>query len=175
VASLDHLSAGRAVLGVGTGTPRGPEFTAFGEEPDLRVRGDMLDEGLAVVRAAWSGGEVHHRGAHYRVDGAAFLPRPLQTPLPIWAATESVRGRAVRRAAGLDGVVPIGLEPDQVAELVEGITAARTGVGGRYDVVTAGTDGPERWLGSGLTWWLRLLAWDAPIAEALAEVAAGPH
>ena len=73
--TLDHLSGGRMVLGVGLGTPRGPEFPAFGEETDLRVRGDMLDEALIVVRRAWSGETVRHTGPHYRVEGVRFLPR----------------------------------------------------------------------------------------------------
>ena len=44
-----------------------PEF-AFGEETDLRRRGDMLDEGIRVTRAAWSGEPVHFAGQHYRRD-----------------------------------------------------------------------------------------------------------
>jgi alkanesulfonate monooxygenase SsuD/methylene tetrahydromethanopterin reductase-like flavin-dependent oxidoreductase (luciferase family) len=191
--ALDHLSGGRFVLGVGTGTPRGPEFPAFGEETDARRRGDMLDEGLAIVTGAWSGEPVHHDGAHYQVDGIRFLPTPTRPDaIPLWAAVESVRGRAVRRAATLDGVVPIGIGPAELPALVAAIDAARadrptvpgngTGAGrdaaGPYEIVTLSrdddTDGPGPWRGSALTWWLRTLPWAAPLGTSLEFVAAGP-
>ncbi|HEX3493588.1 MAG TPA: LLM class flavin-dependent oxidoreductase, partial [Streptosporangiaceae bacterium] len=53
VASLDQLTGGRVTLGVGLGISSGPEFNQFSEERDPRVRGDMLDEGLEILRAAW--------------------------------------------------------------------------------------------------------------------------
>ncbi len=193
VVSLDHLSAGRAVLGVGLGTPRGPELPAFGEETDLKRRGDMLDEGLEIVRAAWTGDPVQHDGEHYRVDGVRFLPRPVAGRIPVWAATESVRGRPVRRAARLDGVFPIDIEPADVAVLVDALAVAGRDVTGRdvggqdvggqdagdqadpFDIVVADTtDVAHRWDGTAVTWWLRQLPWDRPLAEALAVVAAGP-
>jgi len=173
--TLDHLSRGRVVLGVGLGTPRGPEFPAFGEEQDLRVRGDMLDEGLAIVRAAWSGEPVRHAGAHYRVDGVRFLPRPAQPGgIPVWAAAESVSGRAVRRAAALDGIVPIGLRPTRLPELMENVAASRPAGAGPFDVVVSGTDGPGTWSGSAATWWLAMLPWDQPLDVSRRTVDAGP-
>jgi alkanesulfonate monooxygenase SsuD/methylene tetrahydromethanopterin reductase-like flavin-dependent oxidoreductase (luciferase family) len=175
--TLDHLSGGRVVLGVGLGSPRGPEFGPFGEETDLPTRGDLLDEGLAIVRAAWSGEPVHHRGAHLRVDGIRFLPRPVRPAgIPLWAATESTSGRAVRRAASCDGVFPIGVAPERLAELLDTVAAHRPGgdMTG-YDVVTTSAeDDLGRWVGSGATWWLRRLPHDRPLAESLAVVCAGP-
>jgi alkanesulfonate monooxygenase SsuD/methylene tetrahydromethanopterin reductase-like flavin-dependent oxidoreductase (luciferase family) len=53
-ASLDQLSGGRLILGVGIGTPP-EEFARFGEEPDSRIRAEMLDEGLEVLTGLWSG------------------------------------------------------------------------------------------------------------------------
>lgn len=181
--SLDHLSAGRAVLGVGLGTTRGPEFSAFGEETDPRRRGDLVDEGLEIIRAAWSGEPVHHRG-HWTLDGPRFLPRPLG-PLPIWGACESLRGRPVRRAARLDGVFPIGIIPEEVPELLAAVAEAAGGeIPAGYQVVTSvgagsphrldGLDRPEAWEGSGLTWWLHVIDWDRPLDAALATLAAGP-
>jgi alkanesulfonate monooxygenase SsuD/methylene tetrahydromethanopterin reductase-like flavin-dependent oxidoreductase (luciferase family) len=177
-ASLDQLSAGRVVLGVGLGTSRGPELPNFGEETDPRRRGDMLDESLAIVDAAWSGEAVRHAGEYYRVDDVRFLPRPVHGRIPIWAATEAVRGRPVRRAAGLDGIFPIGIEPTEMATLVGSLAAAGRDVTDPdrpYDiVVTDTTDVAARWKDTAVTWWLRQLAWDRPPTDALATVAAGP-
>jgi alkanesulfonate monooxygenase SsuD/methylene tetrahydromethanopterin reductase-like flavin-dependent oxidoreductase (luciferase family) len=66
--SLDRLSGGRLVLGVGIGA-RPYEWDYLGEEADTRVRGAMLDEGLEVLTGLWSGEPFGHRGEHYRVAG----------------------------------------------------------------------------------------------------------
>lgn len=177
--TLDHLSGGRAVLGVGLGTPRGPEFTAFGEESDPRVRGDLLDEALGLVRAAWSGAAVNHTG-HWRIDGVRFLPTPLRPGgIPIWAATESVRGRPVRRAARLDGVFPTGIGPQEMPALIAALLEARReqGLGelpANYDVVIDQGEHPGPWEEAGATWWLRTFPWDTPLRQVRQVVDAGP-
>jgi alkanesulfonate monooxygenase SsuD/methylene tetrahydromethanopterin reductase-like flavin-dependent oxidoreductase (luciferase family) len=175
-ASLDHLSEGRMVLGVGTGTPRGPELPAFGEETDARVRGDMLDEGLAIVRGAWSGQPVTVAGAHYRVGGIRFLPTPVRASgIPIWGATESARGRAVRRAATLDGVFPIGISPDDLPEVIDLVGPERIEAG-RYDIVTVSReDDASLWQAAGATWWLRELPWRTTLQEGMHLVSRGPR
>src|SRR5829696_4302998 len=53
--TLDHLSNGRFILGVGIGSERGHEFSCFGESPDDKLHGAMLDEGLDVLTGLWSG------------------------------------------------------------------------------------------------------------------------
>ena len=113
-ASLDLLSDGRLVLGVGLGSDRfGREFSATGDEVDDRRRGAMLDEALAVLDAAWSGQPVHHRGEHYVVDDLTFLPRPAH-PIPVWVAGFPGSARPRRRATTRDGFFPVNLEhPDQ--------------------------------------------------------------
>jgi alkanesulfonate monooxygenase SsuD/methylene tetrahydromethanopterin reductase-like flavin-dependent oxidoreductase (luciferase family) len=175
VVSLDHLSGGRVVLGVGLGTPRGPEFPAFGEETDVRRRGDMLDEGLAIVQAVWSGEPVSFAGRHYRVDGVRFLPTPIRPGgIPIWAATESVHGRPVRRAAALQGVFPTVIGPADLPRLIDAVGRDRV-EDGAFDVVCASRqDDADVWEAAGATWWLRELAWERPFAEAAALVATAP-
>jgi alkanesulfonate monooxygenase SsuD/methylene tetrahydromethanopterin reductase-like flavin-dependent oxidoreductase (luciferase family) len=107
-ATLDRLSGGRLTLGVGLGSDRfGAEFSATGDQVDDRQRGQMLDEALQILTAAWSGSPVHHRGQHYTVDGLQFLPRPLQRPgVPVWAAGLPGNARPLRRAARCDGFFP---------------------------------------------------------------------
>jgi alkanesulfonate monooxygenase SsuD/methylene tetrahydromethanopterin reductase-like flavin-dependent oxidoreductase (luciferase family) len=171
ITTLDHLSGGRMVLGVGIGGSEGKEISAFGEEPDARRRGDMLDEALAVIEDMWSGEPVHHAGEHYQVDGVRFLPRPPRSGrVPIWAATRSIRGRVVRRAARLDGVFPLGIEPDELPGLVEALGHPSPS----FDIVIAAGDDPGPWLATAATWWLCRLPWDQPLEVSRRMVAAGP-
>jgi probable F420-dependent oxidoreductase len=95
VASLDALSGGRVILGVGAGYLEG-EFDAVGV--DFAGRNDVLDEAIRTMRAAWTGEPV---------DGVLSLPRPAQQPgPPIWIGGNSMR--AVRRVVELgDGWGPM--------------------------------------------------------------------
>jgi alkanesulfonate monooxygenase SsuD/methylene tetrahydromethanopterin reductase-like flavin-dependent oxidoreductase (luciferase family) len=119
-ATLDRLSGGRLVLGAGLGEDRfGNEFSKTGDELDARVRGEMLDEALAILPSAWSGQPVRHRGRHYTVDDITFLPRPVQPTIPIWIAGFPGNRVPLRRAARFQGYFPVNLEsPEQVAHAV---------------------------------------------------------
>jgi alkanesulfonate monooxygenase SsuD/methylene tetrahydromethanopterin reductase-like flavin-dependent oxidoreductase (luciferase family) len=109
--TLDRLSHGRLVLGVGIGA--GPfEWDYCGEEPDLRRRGEMLDEHLELLTRLWTGELVSHRGSHYRVSGpewsAICYPPPVQRPrIPVWVGGTWPRRRPIERAARWDGYFPI--------------------------------------------------------------------
>jgi probable F420-dependent oxidoreductase len=177
VATLDVLSGGRAVFAAGIGGIES-EFTSFGEPPEARVRAQMLDEGLDVLRALWSGERVEHRGEHYTVDGVTLAPRPLQERLPIWIGGNSAP--ALRRAARFDGWAadsesPEGmrLSPDEVAQ-----KAAAIGRAAGFDVVVNGQAGwadPRDYEAAGATWWLEALHdVRGPLDELLAVVRAGP-
>jgi len=97
VATLDALSGGRAVLGVGLGYSD-HEFAAFGI--DRRERVKRFEEGLDVIKALWSGDDVVHHGRYFAVEGAPPAVRPVQSPRPpIWIAGQTEK--AVRRAARL--------------------------------------------------------------------------
>jgi alkanesulfonate monooxygenase SsuD/methylene tetrahydromethanopterin reductase-like flavin-dependent oxidoreductase (luciferase family) len=174
VASLDHLSGGRVTLGVGLGISQGPEFNDFSEESDPKVRGDMLDEGVSILRAAWRGTPVSHAGEHYRIDKVSLLPPPVQPSLPIWGATERTSGRPVRRAATLDGVFPVGMEPADLPELLANVARLRPGGLDGYDVVAADSGDWRPWRDAGVTWWLHELPWRRPFRESLGIVEAGP-
>ena len=62
--SVDHLSGGRLILGVGLGAPEREEFAWLGEDPDPRVRDAKLDEGLEIITGLWSGEKFGYAGEH---------------------------------------------------------------------------------------------------------------
>jgi alkanesulfonate monooxygenase SsuD/methylene tetrahydromethanopterin reductase-like flavin-dependent oxidoreductase (luciferase family) len=158
-ATLDRLSGGRLTLGVGLGSDRfGGELSKTGEQLDDRLRGQMLDEALEILTAAWSGAPVHHRGRHYTVEGIQFLPRPVQQPgVPVWVAGFPGNVKPLRRAARHDGFFPANLEhPDQLTEIVATITELRQHTTAPYDIavgLSPGTD-PAPYAEAGATWWL---------------------
>jgi alkanesulfonate monooxygenase SsuD/methylene tetrahydromethanopterin reductase-like flavin-dependent oxidoreductase (luciferase family) len=158
IASLDQLAAGRVVFGVGIGSDGAGELTATGEELDDRTRGAMLDEGLAILRAAWSGDRVDHRGEHYTIDGLTFLPSPVQpSGPPVWVAARYGNRKPLRRAAQHDGVFPIDLaDADALAEVVSDVEAMRAGKSSTYDVVVALLPGIDHapYVAAGATWCL---------------------
>src|SRR5258708_11625577 len=78
--SLDALSEGRLILGVGSGTAIQRSFLPFGEELELKARAEMLDEGLDVLTGLWSGEPVTFDEKHYHLPDATFLPPPAQSP-----------------------------------------------------------------------------------------------
>jgi len=104
VATLDALSGGRVVLGIGAGYLEG-EFDALGV--DFAERNDLTDEAIRVMRAVWSGESVSFEGTHFTAAGNTSRPRPAQPGgPPIWIGGNSMR--AVRRAVDLaDGWAPM--------------------------------------------------------------------
>jgi len=83
--TMDHLSNGRLILGVGLGWSD-QEFEVFGENSEARIRAEKLDEGLEVLAGLWSGETFSFSGKHFQVKEACFTPQPIQSPrIPIWA------------------------------------------------------------------------------------------
>lgn len=95
-ATLDQVSSGRAIVGVGAGWYEG-EWIAAGV--DFKTRGPRLDEAIEVSRRLWSEPAVEHRGTYFDFPEVAFEPKPVQRPLPVHAGGES--NAALRRAARL--------------------------------------------------------------------------
>jgi alkanesulfonate monooxygenase SsuD/methylene tetrahydromethanopterin reductase-like flavin-dependent oxidoreductase (luciferase family) len=155
-ATLDRLGGGRLVLGVGLGSDRfAGEYRRTAEPVDDRVRAGLLDESLAVLRAAWRGDVVHHRGDHFLVDGIAFQPTPVRGTVPVWVAAFPGSDRPLRRAARHDGFFPVNLDsPDQLAEAVATTRGWRTDPDEPFEVAAAvepGTD-PVPYVAAGATW-----------------------
>jgi alkanesulfonate monooxygenase SsuD/methylene tetrahydromethanopterin reductase-like flavin-dependent oxidoreductase (luciferase family) len=103
--TLDHLSNGRFILGVGAGDGSDRGFTDFGEESDVRKRAKLLDESLEILQGLWSGQPFSYSGEHYHIKEITFLPPPVQTPrIPIWIGGIWPRKGPMSRAARFDGV-----------------------------------------------------------------------
>ncbi|MFC7447426.1 LLM class flavin-dependent oxidoreductase [Rhodococcus daqingensis] len=106
IATLDRLSGGRMILGVGLGNPIDNEYGRFGEPTDPKVLADMLDEGLHVITRLWSGEPVTFHGRHVTVDDVIMRPTPLQRPrVPIWVGGDWPHTPPARRAARWDGAI----------------------------------------------------------------------
>ena len=201
VATLDQLSAGRAVLAVGLGAVT-TELPQTGEVVERRERAEMLDEGIDLIRALWSG-ETTYQGRHYRYDSGrddlGLVGRPVQERIPIWVVGAWPRPRSMRRVLRCDGVIPEyylddrpgtpddvralrawlaeqggGGDPRRIAEIdvtAEGETPA-------HDAAAAAAQ-VEPWAAAGCTWWLET-RWELPhhSAERLDQIreriAAGP-
>ena len=108
LATIDVLSGGRLVVGIGAGW-MAEEFTALQTE-DFAARGVVTDEYLDAFRVLWTQANPSFAGKYVQFSDISFEPKPVQTPLPIWVGGES--GPALRRTARIgDGWYPIGTNP----------------------------------------------------------------
>ena len=109
LATLDVLSEGRLVVGVGVGWMR-EEFQALGLPP-FEERGAVTDEYIRAFKVLWTEDNPHFDGKYISFDDISFLPKPVQKPHPpIWVGGES--RPALRRTAELaDGWYPLGSNP----------------------------------------------------------------
>lgn len=186
--SLDHLSNGRLIFGVGLGY-QALDFDAFGEDADPRMRAEKLDEGLDILSQLWSGKRVNFRGKHYRVSSARFLPRPIQRPrIPIWVAGYWPNRGPFRRAARWDGVLPgmvgeVDPTPDELREILGYIRTQRRSTSA-FEVAVYGQtpSDPVRagktlrpLIAAGATWWREGIGdWRGGLRRVRARIRSGP-
>ncbi len=194
-ATLDQLSGGRVILGVGLGDTgqhvmNDMSLTHFGEELRPRARAAMLDEALTVIAGLWSGEPFSFSGEHYHVQEVAFQPRPVQRPrIPIWVGGGFPLKGPTQRAARWDGACLYKakdhyLQPDDIRAL-RAIVRQQRGTLDGYDIVVGGSapdadQGKQRaymqsLAEAGLTWWVDYVSPDAhELDEARRIIARGP-
>lgn len=153
IVTLDHLSGGRAMIGVGLGEPPDGDFADFGDEPDPVIRAARLDEGLVVLDRLTSGGRVDHDGDHFRVH-TELRPAAVQRPRPpIFVAGVAPHRRPLERALRWDGFFPIGsrelLTPADIGRYLKGVEHPPG-----WDLFASLTPGhaPSEFAAVGVTW-----------------------
>lgn len=171
-ATLDLLSNGRLIMGVGLGARSAEEFENFGDEGEPGIRAEMLDEALEILAGLWSGEPFSYQGIHYKVKKTQFKPEPLQVPsIPIWVAGTWPHKKPLQRAARWDGVFPIGAKHSQVdmitvaeVEAVINYLKSNLPLNERFDIVHLGMTPVDdhaqalktvtQYSQVGVTWWL---------------------
>ncbi|MFX0069747.1 MAG: LLM class flavin-dependent oxidoreductase [Candidatus Hermodarchaeota archaeon] len=170
--TLDHLSDGRAMLGVGLGAPD-YEYANFGEDKNLKTRAQKLDEGLDIIQGLWSGEPFKYKGEHYQIRKTRFLPKPVNGSIPIFASCTytpdfSIK-KPIHRAMKYNGLImahyeyPLKqVEPNEVKEMVKYVNAHRNS-NGPFEFFLNGIS-PEnlkerknkmkQYKEAGLTWWM---------------------
>ena len=133
--TLDHLTGGRFMLGVGAGEAL--NLTPFGltnARPLAR-----LEEGLEVMRLLMGAdGPVDHAGEHFRLEGASLGLGPVgDAPPPIWVAAHRPRGLGVVGRLA-DGWLPLATDPDEYGGMLARVRAASVAAGRPEDAVTPG-------------------------------------
>jgi alkanesulfonate monooxygenase SsuD/methylene tetrahydromethanopterin reductase-like flavin-dependent oxidoreductase (luciferase family) len=186
--TLDHLSHGRLIFGAALGHSPA-DFVPFGQEWDVKIRAQKLDESLDILAGLWSGEPFGFEGRHYRMDEVRFQPTPIQSHLPVWVAAGWPRRTPLRRAARWDGAYLMTyhqdrqelLTPDDVAEVARFLA----GDGGRQAPLEIGVNATltgdvshdresvNAFEAAGATWWMEL---DDGGPEAyLRRIRRGPH
>ena len=166
--SVDQLSEGRLILGVGLGDPVQWDFGFFGEDTDSKLRARRLDEGLDLLTGLWTGQPYPYQGEQYNVKEVIFRPAPVQSPrIPIWVGGWFPNKPPLRRAARWDGVCPVkwggSITPEEWRELLAYVHKHRIS-NTPFDAVHSGAtpgDNPTQaaelvrpYADVGVTWWI---------------------
>jgi len=131
--TIDHLSRGRLIMGVGIGWMK-EEFEALGVA--YQERGSITDEQLEAVRVLLSEEHCTFEGRHYQFRDVSFHPKALQAHLPVWVGGE---GKPARRRAGRygDAWFPyfVDITPEELRAAHEDVRAAAREAGRDADEV----------------------------------------
>jgi probable F420-dependent oxidoreductase len=123
-ATIDYLSNGRMMLGVGIGAPV-LQYEAFGAS--VRERAPRFEEDIEVMRRLWRDTDIDFDGRFVKLQGANMEPKPVQSPLPVWFGASS--SAALKRTAKLAdawmgaGSSPASAFPGMVSKLREYLDA----------------------------------------------------
>jgi F420-dependent oxidoreductase-like protein len=117
VATVDHVSGGRAELGLGAGWHEG-EHRAYGFEfPPTPVRMERLAEQLEIVTRSWTEDAVDFQGRHYQVQDLRALPKPVQRPRPTLLVGGGAGPKSLALAARFaDEYNTVGVPPEELPE-----------------------------------------------------------
>lgn len=184
--TLDILSEGRLILGIGLGNPS--EFSVMNEETNPRIMAQMANEQLDILNGLWSGEEFSYTGKHYKIDKVKFLPRPVQRPrIKLWGAGTWPNKGPFKRAAKLDGVVPLKagsmdpLTPEDFRNIIDYMLSK--GLHRPYDVAKISFEITQiddkntilEYQDAGVNWWLELLSdWTGNYEKIRNIIAKGP-
>ena len=132
-ATLDQMSGGRVILGVGAGALT-EEFEALGVP--FRQRGVLTNECMAIMRELWTNPDPSYRSERWNLVGFKFAPKPSQRPgIPLWVGGSSPG--AWRRAATMgDGWHPTGMTPEAFRAGREEVRRLATAAGRNPDSLT---------------------------------------
>ena len=186
--TLDRLSGGRLILGVGSGSDRWyGEHTTIGFADDDQTRAETLDESLDIVAGLWTGEPLDFSGRHFTIRDARFLPVPVQKPrIPIWVGGMWPRRGPLERAARWDGYAPgFGrlAKPEDVRAVRDRLIELRPDLSG-FDLTVVGVSAlmrPEEvaprlaeFEEAGVTWWQEGFLGTDTAAEVKEYLKAGP-
>lgn len=190
-ATVDQVSGGRVILTVGLGAAETGRAVAS-EPTDRAHRARLLDEGLELIQALWSG-RRDFAGSHYQLDMAPEPERPLrpvqQPRIPIWVVGAWNRPRSMARALRFDGVVPYLMDAppggfgSAYEDMVSWVRAHPRPDGSVPDIIweaetpaddpRMATEKVTRWRDRGATWWLES-RWGPDRNDVDDRIAAGP-
>ena len=127
VATLDQLSGGRLILGVGAGAYREEYEALFPDARGVR-RGTIVDEGMQALRLLFTERKATFRGSTVHFEEVECFPKPAQDPMPIYAGGNHPE---VRRRAGQygQGWMPAVLSPEEIAGGIEDVHQAAAAAG----------------------------------------------
>lgn len=116
LATVDVLSGGRLVVGVGAGWME-PEFAALGVP--MRERGSRTNETIDVLKALWTQDTPSYAGRHFQFSNIKFVPQPVQKPRPPILVGGITRGALQRVARRGDGWIALGKGPEDLKAPME--------------------------------------------------------
>ena len=165
VSTLDRLSKGRMILGVGLGIDS--DFSNFGENTDRLIRREKLDESLHILKGLWANKPFTFKGKYFNIKEVEFFPKPFQDKIPIWVGGNWPGKKPFQRAAQYDGVFPLkmggdeNLSPNDYREIIKYIKQYRSSFDS-YDIikpiVTTGIKEEDEWINDylniGITWFV---------------------
>jgi probable F420-dependent oxidoreductase len=114
VATLDHFTGGRVILGVGVGAYR-EEFEATHPQLKEVPRAELVEEGIKSLRILFTERRATYHGKHYQFEDVEMYPKPLQSPMPMFSGGNAEG--SIRRAAELcEGWLPAGMGPERLGQ-----------------------------------------------------------